>query len=106
MADTLLTIVSNHRSPPEMPGNSDNLYVGYFENCYGEQWIFTYDRTTKEAVVTTGDVDWKPYPVGKGGTALLVMQVEESIWLRACWHAATRERMPPPSFFKQDPHGP
>ena len=38
----------------ENPG----LYYGYFENRFGEQFVFTFDRTTKTGTVSGGDLDW------------------------------------------------
>jgi len=34
------------------------VYVGYFEKRYGEQWIFTYDRRTRTAMLRGGDAQW------------------------------------------------
>ena len=34
-------------------------YVGYFQNVYGEQWVFIGDRKTGEAVIRGGDVGWQ-----------------------------------------------
>lgn len=99
MNGSVLHIHSNHATPPPVvESNSENRYVGYFENCYGEQWVFTYDRTTHVATVTGGDVSWKFYTVEDGGIAPLVMHTEELLWLKACWHAATRSHMPTPKF--------
>jgi len=39
-------------------------YLGYFENGFGEQWVFVGDRKTCEAVVCGGDANWsKQYTV-------------------------------------------
>ena len=40
--------------------NSDNpgLYHGYFENHYGEQFVFTFDRATGTGTVSGGDLGW------------------------------------------------
>ena len=40
-------------SPPRIR-NTDNpgLYYGYFENRYGEQFVFTYDRATGTGLVS------------------------------------------------------
>jgi hypothetical protein len=45
--------------PPRLR-NSDNpgLYYGYFENRYGEQFIFTFDRATGTGTVSGGDLGW------------------------------------------------
>src|SRR5687768_5722138 len=61
MSDPLLTIRNNH-SPscgdPPIVNNSADCYVGYFENMHGEQWVFTYDRATKTAMIRGGDIGW------------------------------------------------
>jgi hypothetical protein len=44
--------------PRPFSKESPALYVGYFENPFGEPWIFTFDRTTREARLRGGDVDW------------------------------------------------
>jgi hypothetical protein len=46
-------------APPRLR-NSDNpgLYYGYFENRYGEQYVFTFDRGTGTGMVSGGDLDW------------------------------------------------
>src|SRR5271155_3906499 len=43
--------------PPPRLRNTDNpgLYHGYFENRYGEQIVFTFDRATKTGTVSGGD---------------------------------------------------
>ena len=40
--------------------NFDNpgLYYGYFENRYGEQFVFTFDRATGAGTVSGGDLGW------------------------------------------------
>ena len=45
--------------PPRLR-NTDNLglYYGYFENRYGEQFVFTFDRGTGAGTVSGGDLGW------------------------------------------------
>ena len=45
--------------PPQLR-NTDNLglYYGYFENRYGEQYVFTFDRGTGTGMVSGGDLGW------------------------------------------------
>jgi hypothetical protein len=61
MSEPLLTIRNNH-SPncgdPPIVDNSRDCYVDCFENMHGEQWIFTYDRTTKTATLRGGEIGW------------------------------------------------
>ena len=46
--------------PPPHLRNTDNLglYYGYFENRYGEQFVFTFDRGTGTGTVSGGDLGW------------------------------------------------
>src|SRR4051794_31084270 len=45
--------------PPRLR-NADNpgLYYGYFENRFGEQFVFTFDRVTGTGMVSGGDLGW------------------------------------------------
>jgi hypothetical protein len=54
--------------PPRVR-NTDNpgLYHGYFENRYGEQFVFTFDWATGTGTVSGGDLGWgdpKPFTLG------------------------------------------
>ncbi len=61
---------------------STDLYIGYFENRYGEQWIFTFDRTTNGARLRGGDVDWaSAHVVRDGRVEGLILDPEEAAWL-------------------------
>jgi hypothetical protein len=54
--------------PPRLR-NTDNLglYYGYFENRYGEQFVFTFDRATGAGTVSGGDLGWgDPKPFTRG----------------------------------------
>src|SRR5215207_10135716 len=54
--------------PPRLR-NTDNLglYYGYFENRYGEQFVFTFDRATGAGTVSGGDLGWgDPRPFTRG----------------------------------------
>jgi hypothetical protein len=94
-ASPLLTIHSHHRAPyPSWQTSPDDgRYLGYFENSYGEQWIFEYDYATESGVLRGGDVDWEPHKVGEGGQVPgLNLGREEQAWVYACWLAATAGR--------------
>src|SRR5271168_3768818 len=62
--DELIFVAHNHHDPrcgrPPRLRNTDNpkLYHGYFENVYGEQFVFTFDPATKTGVVSGGDLGW------------------------------------------------
>jgi hypothetical protein len=54
---------NNHHErcgPPPRLRNTANpgLYYGYFENRYGEQFVFIFDRATRTGTVSGGDLDW------------------------------------------------
>jgi hypothetical protein len=46
--------------PPPGHRNSANprLYYGYYENRYGEQFVFTYDPASQTGTIEGGDLEW------------------------------------------------
>ena len=73
-----------------MAGDDANVYTGYFENAFGEQWIFTYDRDTGRGELRGGDIGWNTtHPVLNGEPGGLMLSATESTWLQTCWNAAT-----------------
>jgi len=60
----LVFAAHNNHTPqcglPPRVRNIDNpgLYYGYFENRFGEQFVFVFDRATKTGTVSGGDLDW------------------------------------------------
>jgi hypothetical protein len=105
--DKLIFRVSNHHTPscgrpPTVDGDEPSAYHGYFENSDGEQFIFVYDRATKQGTLWCGDAGWEhPYPVTEGPAPIgypdsldgLILSEPEQAWLRACWAAATGGRL-------------
>jgi hypothetical protein len=95
LADAPLFQVGNHHSPasgppPHVADLTPNQYRGYFENEYGEQAIFVYDRDASTAVVYVGDAGWQsPHTVVDGDVPDVLLSETELMWLRACWRAAT-----------------
>ena len=72
------------------PTAGRKTYRGYFENCDGDQWIFTYDYGSKEALLMGGDISWgRALQVGNGGVVNLVLRKTERDWLSSCWKEAT-----------------
>jgi hypothetical protein len=69
-----------------------NQYVGYFENGYGEQAVFVFDRSARSGKLYLGDAGWqRSHVVIDGIAADLVLNEPELLWLRACWLAASRQ---------------
>ena len=96
--DAPLFQVGNHHiaasgPPPHIDDGSPSQYLGYFENQYGEQTVFVYDRDSNHAVLYLGDAGWEsPHAVVDGDVPDLVLSETERLWLRACWQAATANR--------------
>ncbi len=62
-ADLVFAAHNNHTPscgrPPGLRSTADpGLYHGYFENCYGEQFVFTFDRAKGAGMVLGGDLGW------------------------------------------------
>ncbi len=96
--DVWLFHVSNHHSaecgtPPHIDDRSPSQYLGYFENQYGEQALFVYDRDSSQAILYVGDAGWEmPRTVVDGAVPDLMLSETERLWVRACWQAATANR--------------
>ncbi len=93
--DAPLFQVHNHHTaasgtPPSIDDLTPTQYLGYFENQYGEQAVFVYDRNSNQAVLYLGDAGWEtPHAVVDGAVPDLVLSEPELLWLHACWQAAT-----------------
>jgi len=93
MSEPLLEIRNHHAAasddPPIIASDEAHCYIGYFENRYGEQWIFMLDRKTRKATLRGGDVNWNSeHNVVDGKVADLILGSDEQLWLLACWMAA------------------
>lgn len=92
MSAPLLQITNHHTpacgNPPIVDGNANNTYIGYFENAFGEQWVFTRDRSSGVAILRGGDVGWNEQFDVTNGHADLVLNPEERLWLQACLSAS------------------
>ena len=92
--------ISNHHTaacgtPPRVKERSGQ-YLGYFENRYGEQMIFVFDRGNGTGRLYAGDAGWETvYEVIGGVVKQLILSPEEGLWLRACWEAAMAGRRHP-----------
>jgi hypothetical protein len=76
--------VNNHHieaagQPPNIDENDGN-YHGYFENEYGEQALFVYDRESKIGTLYMGDAGWeRAFRVEGGLVKDLVLNMQESL---------------------------
>lgn len=97
-SDAPLFQVRNHHSatsgpPPHIDDLRSNQYVGYFENPYGEQAVFVYDRDSNQAMLYLGDAGWEtPHAVVNGAVPDLILSDTELLWLHACWQASAASR--------------
>lgn len=76
---------------PNVITNDDpQKYYGYFENEYGEQLVFIYDRRTETAELCGGDAGWENvFHIDNGKIQDLILNEEEKMLLQACWKAAS-----------------
>lgn len=80
-------------TPPIITNTNSNKYFGYFENEFGEQWVFVYDPDTGKGELRGGDVDWNNvFEVLNGRVPDLILGASEQKWLEACWESATSGR--------------
>ncbi len=96
MSEPLLKIPNHHAAtcgdPPIVNGHESHLYIGYFENEHGEQWIFTRDRKTGLATLRGGDIGWNTaIDVTADESPGLVMNSSELTWFRACMNASEKK---------------
>ena len=89
MSDPLLKISNHHAvasgDPPIIAETKPEQYVGYFENSFREQWIFTRDRESGIATLRGGDIGWNTeIDVTDGSTGDLTLNATETQWLECC----------------------
>ncbi len=65
-------------------------HVWRFWNRYGEAWEFTFDASKREGMLRGSDVDWQSYRVVGGLAPRLILNDEETKWLRQAWSKATK----------------
>jgi hypothetical protein len=92
MPEPMLCIHNRHSlacgDPPIVNSDDPDLYIGYFENRHGEQWVFTYNRKTGNAELRGGDIGWNTVNTVVDGIATdLILGIDESTWLKTCWCA-------------------
>lgn len=93
MSEPLLKISNHHvpgsGDPPIIDDAQADQYIGYFENLFGEQWVFTRDRATGIAILRGGDIGWNtPIDMTDGITGKLTLNPSEAQWLESCLAAS------------------
>ena len=77
-------------TPPAIANKgNEKFYYGYFQNRFGEQWVFTYDLTEKTGELRGGDIGWDTVVPVRDGKVDVMLGKAEGAWLLACWIAAT-----------------
>jgi hypothetical protein len=80
-------------APPHIDDLHPHQYLGYFQNQYGGQAVFIYDRNSDQGILYLGDAGWEtPHALIDGAVPDVVLSETEQPWLRACWQAATANR--------------
>lgn len=84
---------------PSVVRAGEHSYAGYFENDYGEQWVFTFDRESGKGTLAGGDVGWESltFTDPREVQEQWVLNRPEQMWLVACWTACFPDWMPDPS---------
>jgi len=69
--------------------DASDKYVGYFENPYGEQWVFVGDRKTDSATIRGGDVEWATeHEVSlESPCPDMILNEPEKLWIITCFMA-------------------
>lgn len=94
--EPLLKIRNHHAAsggePPDFDAMLSRCYLGYFENRYGEQWIFLMDQETGKSSLYGGNLGWdKEIEVINGRVRDIHLGQPEQLWLRGCWAAARQQ---------------
>ena len=71
--------------PPVIINEKSNEYFSYYDNEFGEQWVFIFNRETKMAELLGGDVGWdNVFQVKNGNVAEFILSQNEKEWLGVC----------------------
>lgn len=96
----LLVIHNTHAvscgEPPNLTNTDTSAYLGYFQGEHGDQWVFVYDRGTRQATIHGGDVRWdKPVKIASVQDVPYHFTDAERRWVEACWLVATEYQKSP-----------
>ena len=98
VTDRLLDLTNHHPALAPVIEQRPGRYIGYFENAFGEQFVFVRDDGEADATLYLGDVDWEPHRVsdanGLPNVADLIVNREERTFVSACWIATASRREP------------
>lgn len=87
--EVFMNITNTHTEdcgiPPRL--ESGDKYLSYFENAYGDQWVFTMDRESKVFYIAGGDIGWENKVIGEAGLKDLILNLPEQMWVLACLQA-------------------
>jgi len=96
MSTPLLILWNKHYpscgDPPAFTNKTGDKYIGYFQNRFGEQWVFVYDPVSKKGELRGGDISWDQVVPVEEGRVDLKLSEQEALWLEACWRAASEMR--------------
>ncbi len=94
--DQFLSVGNRHAAAAPAIEERPGRYLGYFENKFGEQFVFVHEDGELDATVFGGDVDWEPRRVRDAGglpdVEDVVLNEEERAFLTACWIATAWRR--------------
>ena len=89
----VLTVINRHSRDCGLPPNitAKDHYISYFENDYGEQLVYQYNRDTHKGTLWHGDIGWEnPLIVSDSGLVMgAILSEGEREWLKLCWRTAT-----------------
>lgn len=91
----LLVIHNTHAAscgePPHLTNADGAAYLGYFQNEHGEQWVFVYDRATRQVTIHGGDMRWgRPIAITSLKDIPYHLNEAERRWFEACWLVAAQ----------------
>ncbi len=85
-----LTVKNRHIEscglPPVVAGGA-GYYLSYFENEFGEQWVFVKDFESGVFYVAGGDIGWDTRLIGAEAVGGIVLNWPERLWVLACLYA-------------------
>lgn len=104
-----MRLSDRHASVAAVSAERPGRYLAYFENRFGEQFVFVHDDGESDATVALGDVGWEPCRVsdadGLPDVGQLILNDEERAFVNACWIATAWRRERTRSVAREAPAG-